>query len=266
MSLTKVAATPIRIPWLLILTPFIAYVYYTAILIAFVSAKSHFVEETNDLEQAGIFVYWGQHWVLRSFAEMIAISIATFVCGGISRERSKEAASISGLTISALYIFKVIVLYHLSQKYGRSYEPTAQFIIDLAIIPIAPFVSSKIGRLVYPELIEYNGFLGVNRWHFLWLWFAFSFYGSFVFPLIYDIRNMSHSDNLFYGRLLDVINLIYYTAPLLFYVVPLGFGLSVLAGQKRYGDVIGSAIIVLGFPIAMGAHFAWIELFHWLGY
>src|SRR5271163_2904670 len=105
-TVRSVAALIVSAPrWPLVAAPVVGLVYYLASWSAFVTAMVDIVVfSRSELDQRhGGAVVWGTHWVYRLLAEGISIAFATFVAGGMARERATTAALIGGLGISLLW-------------------------------------------------------------------------------------------------------------------------------------------------------------------
>jgi hypothetical protein len=119
---------------------------------------------------------WGSHWIYRGFGEAVSLAFGPFVTAGLARQRARAAAIVGALAISIVYLLQnaawIYFVYFANSRW-ESIEPWYQHAVEAAVIVGAPFI----GYAVSGPALELNGpttvgFAGINRLHFIWLWFA----------------------------------------------------------------------------------------------
>jgi hypothetical protein len=107
-----------------------------------------------------------------------------------------------------------------------------------------------------------EGFAGINRIHFFWLWLAVLAYSSgIISPLLhYWIENLL---SFGFGGL---VRTIVFGLPVLTYAIPLFWGISVLAHDsnwsRRTDNILGPVILIVGWLLATGITLVWALLLH----
>jgi hypothetical protein len=167
--------------WPVWIAPLAAGVYYLSLRGGFAHSIDGVVFDASDVNLSDIGApQWGSHWIYRTLAETVSLAFGTFVAAGIARQRAKLAAQIGGLSISTVYTLinaNWFYCVYLEHSYV-SIEPWYQHLVEAGIILGAPFMGSAIGELYRDDIFKPStiGFAGVNRFHFIWLWFVTSFY------------------------------------------------------------------------------------------
>lgn len=245
--------------------PLIAFLYYASILKAFFNMRTDFVRDTSDiLYTYGILPVWGTHWVYRICAETAAVCVATFICAGIAREKARTGGVIAGSTIAFFYSARLAITY-LSAGQHAIEQSWHQSLIDIVLVFASPLIGIEVARRYQAwqgSLLP--GFAGIARLHFIWLWLPLTLYSSYMLPaakLAFELNNQ------------DSVTAFLSTAFILpqFFILllPLTFGIYVLAGRMQWSKLInnvaGSAILIVGFFLALFCNFLWTMLFVRLG-
>jgi len=124
---------------------------------------------------------WGSHWVYRGAAEVIATGFATFVAAGLAPGRERVAAIAGGCIISLGFLARVAMLFYALQYMDpddfSAPEPWYQYAIETLMIFAPPIIGAYVAEAAEDmHQQEPTGFGGINRLHFLWLWFAAFWY------------------------------------------------------------------------------------------
>lgn len=242
--------------WPVVIAPVMAGVYYLSIKLAFgqsivsVMGRSDFLEVTH----------WGSNWTFRIAAEVIAAGLGTFVAASLAPGRERTAALIGGCTISLGFLFKLWVAY--DQAYP-SLEPWYQHAIDAVMIVAAPIIGLFITESA-EELHRTSprGVGGVNRLHFIWLWFVAYFYALGLITPVARIYAMGEPNIL-----KTIVTLIINGIPAAALAIPGYYGMAFLAGL--HGDtmhpagrnMVGALVLVFGFLVGAAIQFGWYWMF-----
>ncbi len=262
--------------WPLVLAPLVTGVYYWALRRGFSLSLPSVVSDASDVNPSVLGApTWGTHWLYRAFAEAVSVPFGIFIAAGIAREKAKIAGIIGGLSISLFYLLRnLFVLYaafylqpYLQSKNFQLTEPWYQHVIEGFIIIGAALLGFTIGEAM-KETASKNpqGFIGINRLHFLWLWLAVVFYSwGIIAPLLNAWIGMNVSGSLGFlpfGTMLDIVlPVIVYGLPVGAYIFPLSWGMKVLAHESswspRMDNIIGPVILIVGWFLATGIVFVW---------
>jgi hypothetical protein len=195
--------------WPVLIAPFVALIYYGALKSAFsISIVSALGDDaTADILEKGT---WGSHWVYRLVAEILSVGLGTFVAAGLARHRERAAAIIGGLTIALgfilfwlaflmfresytalvglnlenytpeantfamwIFVFTMVITVGLLNL-NPAAEPWYQHVIEGLIIIASPFIGVYISQFAQTLNEKHPfGFVGINRLHLIWLWFAY---------------------------------------------------------------------------------------------
>lgn len=264
---TPPAPTVTRAPiWPLFLAPLVAGIYYLALRQGFALSLASVVADASDVaSHQWDAPKWGSHWIYRSFAEIVSVPFGTFVAAGIAQQRAKLGGIIGGLAISLGYLLRnsillFAVVYMRPEDY-RVIEPWYQHVIEGLVIVGAPFVGSFMADAANDMIHgKPEGFAGINRWHFLWLWFAAMAYaGGVISPLLH-----MWIGSLMYGGGGDIIRTIVFGLPVVTYAIPALWGLAVLAHEsswsRRKNNIVGPLILIVGWFLAT----AIVSIWGWL--
>jgi hypothetical protein len=258
-------AIPARAPWWpVLIAPVVAGIYYLSIKLPFaqsivsVLGRIDFFDITTPR--------WGSHWMYRATAEVIAVGVGTFVAAGLALGRERTAAIVGGCTISLSFIFNLAITY-LVWKYQDAdtlvvLDPWFQYAIDAAMIFAAPLIGSFVAEAAKDmHRGTRDGFGGINRFHFLWLWLAAFWYAHGLITPVAHI--MLRYDNMVASIIALLINFI----PAAAIAVPGYYGMTILAGH--HGDtmhpagrnLIGVLVLIFGFVIGLVVQFGWYWMF-----
>ena len=255
--------------WPVWIAPLVAGAYYLTFRGAFAFSIDGVVFDAGDVDVTDLLApRWGSHWIYRSFAEAVSLAFALFVAAGIARQRARAAAIVGALAISIVYLLQnaawLYFVYFATSRW-ESIEPWYQHVIEAAVIVGAPFIGSAVSgpalKLNGPTTV---GFAGINRLHFIWLWFAAGSYASGVLvPLIYLCR-YAFEDSYEENRISLLLHTIVFGLPVAAYGLPLFWGLVALSGECRWSravnNIVGPAILAVGWPIAASIQFYWVKL------
>lgn len=245
--------------WPVLVAPLVAITYYAALKSAFsISIVSALGENTT--ADLGDQLMWGSHWVYRLVAEILSVGLGTFVAAGLARQRERAAAIIGGFTIALVFI-----LAWLASRYGvmdldvESYssefnafarlifavamtitvglinspaaEPWYQHAISALIVVLSPFIGIYVSGMVRQLNVRHLiGFIGVNRLHLIWLWFAaFCYAIGLIEPMSHLLMRPRGAGDLLTGILTGIPTS---AIPVIALAAPGYYGLALLSGHK----------------------------------
>ena len=143
-------------------------------------------------------------------------------------QRARAASIVGALAISIVYLLQnatwIYFVYFANSRW-ESIEPWYQHVVEAAVIVGAPFIGSAVSG----PALELNGpttvgFAGINRLHFIWLWFAAGSYASGVLvPLMYLCR-YAFVDSYEENRISLLLHTIVFGLPVAAYGLPLAGG------------------------------------------
>ena len=264
--------------WPVIIAPLAAGIYYLVLKSAFAKSIIYVLGKTaeTDIDLSGLAdPQWGSHWLYRGVAEAASVAFGAFVAAGLARGREFAAAVTGGCAISFGFIIKLAFLFVI-WKYGEpedlvDAEPWYQYVIDALMIVAAPLIAVSMVEVAQGQNREDpRGFVGVNRFHLLWLWIAAFWYGLGLITPVCRIYGMSEP-NIFAMVITLLINLI----PAAAVAIPGYYGLAFLAGRHGGGmhpagrNLVGVLILIFGFAVGgviqmawyYGMHKAWTTVF-----
>ena len=248
--------------WPVLLAPFVAGIYYLAIKIAFAQSIIPVLGRSDFFE----LPHWGPHWIYRVAAEVFAVAFGTFVAAGLAAGRERAAAILGGCAIALGFIGKLVVILVVlrSEDSGTlvSLEPWYQRAIDVAMVPLAPVIGAfMVDAAEQMHRDTPRGFGGINRLHFLWLWFCAYCYGlGLITPVA---RYYAFQDE---GAITSIILLLINGIPAAAIAIPGYYGLALLAGQ--HGDtmhpagrnLVGVLVLIFGLLVGIVVEESW----YWL--
>jgi hypothetical protein len=244
--------------WPVLLSPVIAGVYYLAVKLAFIESVVSVMGRTDLFENP----HWGSHWAFRIAAEVISVGFGTFVAAGIAHGREKNAAILGGCAISLGFILKLALTYSYSDAITVP-EPWYQYVIDALSIVFAPIIGSFMAESaadLYRS--EPKGVGGINRLHFIWLWFAAYFY---ALGLIAPVGRLYALGNA--GIVTSAIALVVNGIPAAALAIPVYYGLAFLAGHHGNTmhpagrNMVGVLVLISGFLIGASIQSGWYWVF-----
>ena len=177
---------------------------------------------------------------------MILIALVAFICGGLTGKNGKHAGLIAGLVISSILSMPFVLPGVSSENLGAGF--LAVTIILIIIAPVIGLVAGPAGEEV--SQIRENGFAGIPRLHFFWLWLPGYHYGLILIQPLANFIKLNYtmsSQNPFL--------FLWVILPLILYGAPLFIGMCVLAGTLMSGvwswarQIIGSVIIIGGIVV-----------------
>ena len=251
-----------RVPlWPLLAAPIVGGIYYLSIKLAFAQSIVSVLGRSDffDLPTPR----WGPHWIYRSAAEVIATGFGTYIASGLALGRERTAAIVAGCTISFGFIGKLAIAY-VDWKYQNAgtivvWDPWYQYAIDAAMIFAAPFTGSFVAEAAEQMHRDApSGFGGINRFHFLWLWFAAYCYAvGLITPIA---RFYAYQDtNAISSMILLLINFI----PAIAIGVPAYYGITFLAGHHGETmhpagrNLVGILVLIFGFLVGIVIQEGW---------
>lgn len=264
--------------WPLIIAPLAAGIYYLVLKSAFAQSIISVLGKTaaTDIDLSGIAdPQWGTHWVYRLVAEFISVAFGIFVAAALARGREFAAAVTAGCAISFGFLVKFGFMFIL-WKYGEAEdlldsEPWYQYVIDGLMVVMAPLV----GMLVVETAQDLNrqephGFVGINRFHLLWLWIAAFWYGLGLITPMSQLYGMQ-GPSIIHMIITLLINFI----PAAAVAIPGYYGLAFLSGHHGNSmhpagrNLVGVLVLIFGFAVGgviqtawyYGAHKVWTTLF-----
>lgn len=240
------------------LAPIVATLYYFAVKFAFVLSVKSVMGRTDLFEN----IHWGTHWTYRGIAEIISISFATFVAGGLAFGRERSGAIVGGVTIS-LWVVVALTLRSFGIVSPDLSEPWYQTAIDVALIFFAPLVGAYVVDAVV-DLHKYypTGFGGINRMHFVWLWTAAFFYAlGLITPFG---RIYSQQDTNIFALAIAFLE---DGIPAIAILVPGYYGLTFLSGHHGSSmhvagrNLIGVLVLIFGYFVGLEVQLGWYWTF-----
>jgi hypothetical protein len=206
---------------------------------------------------------WGPHWIYRTAAEVIAVGFGTFIAAGLAPGRERVAAIVGGCAISLGFMAKLTITYLAWENQDPQtlvlLDPWYQSAIDVAFIIGAPFIGFFVAEAAEQMHRDApDGFGGINRLHFLWLWFAAYCYAlGLVTPIAryYAFQD----DNTITTFILLLINGI----PAAAIAVPGYYGLTFLAGyhgntmHPAGRNLVGVLVLIFGFLVGIVIQQTW---------
>lgn len=270
MSTASVGGAPI---WPVLAAPFVAGIYYVALRWGFErSIEPAFgtftVNSLGDVTDP----IWGSHWAYRIVAELISVSFGTFIAAGLARGRERTAGIIGGCSISLVFLIGTAgVLYIRLFMYPENWkftEPWYQYVIDVGMVigcPISGVQAADAAREINSDTP--TGFAGINRFHFLWLWFiAFLYALGLITPLTGHFVSMSINSSLF----AIVGDIMVDGIPAAALLIPGYFGLALLCGRKGTSlrpllrNLFAIIVLVVGLLVGVAFTALWLYIVKWL--
>jgi hypothetical protein len=266
ITATATAAPVVSGPrWPLVVAPLVGLIYYLVIVSAFSTAIRDVVFSTSDLDQM-LGAKWGTHWIYHLVAEGVAVAFATFVAGGMGRQRAAMAGLIGGLGISLWWAAWLAVVLYLHFHGGVVlFDPWYQSAIGVAGIILAPVIGYALGDVSREvSTNKPGGFAGIPRAHFLWLWFpAYWYCAAMIGPFLkYYMNGLIDTTPS-----LEVLAL--YLIPFACFLGPLVLGLALLSGDSppmrpAFRHTLGPLVLVVGWGIAAAIQYGIILFVNWL--
>ena len=264
--------------WPLLVAPLVAVVYYLALKGAFIYSLNTAVGGTTlDMPFVGFSnIKWGTHWIYHICAEGGSICVAVYVASGIARGRERAAALIAASTISLIlfapfaWFFWLMADPH-SLKFSQVeyQEPLYQFVVECAAIVVGPFLVKPISEITRDMNIgSPSGFDGINRLHFMWLWFPLLAYAlNLISPMTHF-----YTINFFGGfGFKTMFAALFLALPLACALIPINVGLGLLSNRSGtkltpvarnlLGFVVMIGGLAVGSAILYGADFIDVWLF-----
>jgi hypothetical protein len=280
VEIRSAAASPATTPrWPLVVAPIAGLVYYLVLLLAFMDAIGRVIADTSDIAAPGLT--WGNHWIYHTFAEAVSVTFGTFIAGGLARERTAIAGLLGGLGITLFLAVRLGIIMIAVDSYGsESIDPWYEHIIAAFAGVAAPIIGYQLGASTKKISIgQSNGFAGIPRLHFLWLWIPAFYYskeitGPFLkYVLAYYLGyNGSALMAVDSSVITGIIYLVLCMLPVVAYAIPLFLGLALLSGPIGYSSTpirpaarqtLGTIVLIVGFWIAMTVHYGIILSVNW---
>jgi hypothetical protein len=247
--------------WPVLIAPLAAGIYYLSIRLAFAQSIVSVLGRADFFELGE--PRWGSHWIYRAAADVIGVGFGTFIAAGLAPGRERIAAIVGGCTISLGFIAKLIATYFV-WKYKDADtalmpEPWYQYAIDAAMILAAPIIGAFVTEAAEDMHRDTpDGFGGINRLHFFWLWFvAFCYAIGLITPMarIYALQN----ENI----IATVIALLINGIPAVAIAVPGYYGITFLAGHHggtmhpAGRNLVGALVLIFGFFVGLVIQSGW---------
>jgi hypothetical protein len=252
----------------LVLAPVVAFFYYLSLRSSFAESIQFVVGNAKDVNSLSVTApHWGSHWIYRVFSEALCIAYATFIAAGIARRTPRAGGLIAGTTIALGYAvklgFSLWLVFMLDPQRYHLLEPWYQYVIDGIVIVVAPIVGYTIAEPAAELNSEFEqGFAGINRGHFTWLWLVFYWYGlGLISPVMHFYMDQS-ADSIFSNFFAIVI----WGIPAAVFLFPLFYGLAYLSGShgatwpsyKR--NLAGAGILLGGIVLGSAIQIGWGKL------
>jgi hypothetical protein len=257
-SLVSEASQRTSSVWLVLLAPVISGIYYFAVKLAFMESVVSVMGRTDLFE----IPHWGSHWAFRIVAEAISVGFGTFIAAGIAHGREKIAAVVGGCAISLGFIVKLALAYSYSEAVAIP-EPWYQYAIDILSIVFAPIMGAFVAESAADlHRSEPKGVGGINRLHFIWLWFVAYFYAA---GLIAPVGRLYALGNA--GIVTSAIALVINGIPAAALAIPGYYGLAFLAGHHGNTmhpagrNMVGVLVLISGFLIGASIQSGWYWIF-----
>jgi hypothetical protein len=260
---TPSASVAYRSPiWPLFIAPLVAGIYYLAVKGAFAQSIIPVLGRTDFFDLT--VPRWGSHWVYRAAAEVIAAGFGTFMAAGLAHGRERAAAILGGCAISLGFISKLAFVFldwkYLDSEELSAPEPWYQYGIDVAMIFASPFIGAYVSEAAEDMHREApNGFGGINRLHFLWLWFAAFWYALGLITPMARFYIAGQDEGVVVLFLVVLINAL----PAAVVAVPGFYGLALLAGHHGGSmhpagrNMVGMLVLVFGLVVGMVVQNVW---------
>ena len=273
-AVPSAVARPHASIWPIVVAPFVAGIYYLAIKSAFAQTIVSALGKTaaTDIRFEDIYsLHWGSHWVYRLAAEFISTYIAIFLAAGLAHGRERAAAIVGGCIISLGYVTRIGILLH-AWKYldPNDYsvrEPWYQYVIECAMViapPVAGIYIAEVAQEMHRD--QPVGVGGINRVHFLWLWFAVFWYALGLITPVARFYALGPDS----GLIASLVTLIVNGVPVAAIAIPGYFGLAILAGHKcqrlhpAARNFLGSIVLVIGYAVGVAVQLGWYWVFQQL--
>jgi hypothetical protein len=215
---------------------------------------------------------WGSHWIYRGAAEICAAAAGIFIAAGIARGREALAAIVGGCAISLGFITKLGLFFflwmHLGPEEYSITEPWYQYAIDGVMIFVPPIVGLSVAETAEKlNQDEPNGFGGINRWHFVWLWLpAFWYARGLIAPFV-----QFYTAQFEVSIIKTVLAVLVHAIPAAAIAVPGYYGMTLLAGHHGNTmhpagrNLVGALVLVFGFFVGTAVQFGWYYLMGKIG-
>jgi hypothetical protein len=244
--------------WPVLAAPFVAGIYYLTIKSAFEQSIISALGQTSasEIDLADIDApHWGSHWIYRLAAEIVSASFATFVAAGLAHGRERVAAVVGGCIISLGFLARI------GPGEVLTPEPWYQYGIEGLMVFAAPILGGYVAHAAeYMHRQVPDGFGGIARAHFVWLWLVFFWYAlGLITPVAHILLRPDGVISTFIVWLVDSI-----AAAAV--AIPGYFGLAVLSGHigSRMGaalrNLVGMAVLIVGSGAALAVQFGWYRL------
>jgi hypothetical protein len=266
-AITSTEVGPYRAAlWPVVVAPVTCLLYFLVVRLAFEQSTVSVLGRSDffDIET----LRWGTHWIYRIAAEAIAVAFGAFVASGLAPGRERTAALVGGCTISLIFIAKSALFFFLLKNSDETpIEPLYQYAIDIGMIFAAPIIASFVAETSEDMHRSHpSGFGGINRAHFIWLWFAAYWYAlGLITPVA---RYYAFQDaSAFSTAVLLVINAI----PAIAVAVPGYYGITFLAGHHGETmhpagrNLVGVLVLIFGFLVGETIQAIWYVFMQKIG-
>ena len=259
--------------FLLFLSPFVVFLYYAVFIAAFRMSIDFSVNNVTRGTGAVSSGEWGTHWIYRIVAEWVSLSGGTLVASGMARGRERVAGIIAGSVIGFFHFTALSVFLYVSTTSSSDvFEyPWYQYVISGTLIIASPIIGINMGKFSDVINKEFNGFWGINRGHFLWLWIVMYFYLlGLISPVITGFVIQFYDWGIF-GNLLMLFKFVILSLiPSIFFIAPLYLGLNLLSGSSGQNlgviarNLSGFFVLVLGILFGAGLQYGWHSILRWV--
>lgn len=260
--------TPI---WPVIIAPLVAGVYYLALKSAFVQSIVFVLGKTaaTDIDLSDLTSpQWGSHWFYRGVAELMATSFGTFVAAGLARGRESAAAIVGGCIISLEFFGRIAMLIYAWKYMAHDDfsipEPWYQYAIEVLMIFAPPAIGAYVAEAAEDMHRQSpTGFGGINRLHFLWLWFAAFWYALALITPLARIYSLGPDSGIIALFLVIIVN----GLPAAAVAIPAYYGMTLLSGEHGSTmhpagrNLVGVLVVVFGFIVGAVILTGWYWMF-----
>ncbi len=187
---------------------------------------------------------FGDHYLLRLFTAIVATAVPGFICGAIARSRGGRVALIANIPSALGWIAYAWICFFVFDNVQMQLPvPQQQLLVPYGLIsivaaPLTCWIAIKSGVLGEEVQKAYSPYpqntLGVNDWHWAWMWVPLGPYGYRIVTAIVasiQLQLVLWSDRTIVGAILFVLNM----AVIVAWIAPLVLSYETLSGS-RFAD------------------------------
>jgi hypothetical protein len=192
-------------------------------------------------------IAWGRHWLYHALAEGASVTFATFIAGGLARERAAIGGLFGGLGITLLLAWSLQYRLVVGEP---PYEWLITAIAGIAAPLVGYYALGEPAREVSTH--KSSGFAGIHRLHFLWLWIPAYSYAASIIELIGKYINWYLTHGFIEWSFSDSPEILYWV-PLIAFAIPAGVGIGLLSGgidrARPMSPVVRQALAVVALAV-----------------